>query len=300
MQWDEIMLKPIQTRLVEALSILKKKQLAKEVVDLRPCTLASESFAYIDLCKRNADSWNTAPGIENYINHFEAPFIDAAKAYFMAASDAFIAENGVVAYLPKAREWLMREEKHPTMRLLRHQRVDVTRTKLIGACKHVLFHERSEAIAAQVHRLLQDGEEGMIQGMYSSYADVPEIMASIRKGIEEHLKSVGLLAVENFVCVQGSDNVGVEEYIAKLFEIRAELLEKVNRISAGDERSLGALDMAFQSIVSQNAFTGPSSTKGPEILAKHADVLLRKSNDLGENEPYSALDQVVGVLNLCV
>jgi cullin 1 len=46
--------------------------------------------------------------------------------------------------------------------------------------------------------------------------------------------------------------------------------------------------------VNKNAATGSSSTKSPELLAKHADALLRKNNKLAEESDLEeALNEVV-------
>lgn len=46
--------------------------------------------------------------------------------------------------------------------------------------------------------------------------------------------------------------------------------------------------------MNKNAATGTSSNKSPELLAKHADALLRKNNKLSEEgDLEEALNQVV-------
>jgi cullin 1 len=52
---------------------------------------------------------------------------------------------------------------------------------------------------------------------------------------------------------------------------------------------------ACREFVNRNAATGSSTTKSPELLAKHADALLRKSNKVTEDQDLEeALNQVVG------
>ena len=57
------------------------------------------------------------------------------------------------------------------------------------------------------------------------------------------------------------------------------------------------LDKACWEFVNRNAATGSSTTKSPELLAKHADALLRKNNKMAEEETLeSALNQVVSFI----
>lgn len=59
---------------------------------------------------------------------------------------------------------------------------------------------------------------------------------------------------------------------------------------------VAALDKACRDFVNRNAATGSSTTKSPELLAKHADALLRKNNKLAEESDLEdALNQVVSV-----
>ena len=47
--------------------------------------------------------------------------------------------------------------------------------------------------------------------------------------------------------------------------------------------------------INRNAATGTSTAKSPELLAKHADMLLRKSNKMAEKgDLEGALNRVVG------
>lgn len=51
---------------------------------------------------------------------------------------------------------------------------------------------------------------------------------------------------------------------------------------------------ACKEFVNKNGATGTSTTKSPELLAKHADALLRKNNKLSEEgDLEDALNQVV-------
>lgn len=65
-------------------------------------------------------------------------------------------------------------------------------------------------------------------------------------------------------------------------------------VPAGEQYIYSNSQQACREFVNRNAATGTSSTKSPELLAKHADALLRKNNKLSEEgDLEEALNQVV-------
>jgi hypothetical protein len=65
----------------------------------------------------------------------------------------------------------------------------------------------------------------------------------------------------------------------------------------GEAGFVASLDKACREFVNRNAATGSSTTKSPELLAKHADMLLRKNNKMAEEEDLEgALNRVVSTL----
>ena len=111
------------------------------------------------------------------------------------------------------------------------------------------------------------------------------------------------------------NNGGVEDpkaYVDALLEVHKKNQETVSRSFKGEAGFVASLDkvrfywclivgprqlcpcQACREFVNRNAATGTSTTKSPELLAKHADALLRKSNKLSEEgDLEEALNQVV-------
>ncbi|KAG8914818.1 hypothetical protein FRC01_003898, partial [Tulasnella sp. 417] len=95
---------------------------------------------------------------------------------------------------------------------------------------------------------------------------------------------------------EGSAATEVEPkaYVDALLEVHAKNQETVNRSFKGEAGFVASLDRACKDFVNKNAATGTSSTKSPELLAKHADALLRKNNKVGEdNDLEDALNKVM-------
>jgi hypothetical protein len=88
--------------------------------------------------------------------------------------------------------------------------------------------------------------------------------------------------------------VDPKAYVDALLEVHRKSSETVKRSFKGEAGFVASLDKACRDFVNKNAATGTSSTKSPELLAKHADALLRKNNKMAEEEDLeSALNRVV-------
>ncbi|CAL1712767.1 unnamed protein product [Somion occarium] len=226
---------------------------------------------------------------EVYKEHFETPFLDATEKYYRQESEVFLAENSVPDYLKKADERL-REEEDRVERYLN----TITRKSLISKCEHVLIREHSERMWESFQNLLDYDKDEDLQRMYALLARIPEGLEPLRKKFEEHVKRAGLSAVSKLVS-EGADAAEVDPkaYVDALLEVHQKNSETVNRSFKGEAGFVAALDKACREFVNRNAATGTSTTKSPELLAKHADALLRKSNKMAEEDDLeTALNKV--------
>ncbi|CAL1712764.1 unnamed protein product [Somion occarium] len=227
---------------------------------------------------------------EVYKEHFETPFLDATEKYYRQESEVFLAENSVPDYLKKADERL-REEEDRVERYLN----TITRKSLISKCEHVLIREHSERMWESFQNLLDYDKDEDLQRMYALLARIPEGLEPLRKKFEEHVKRAGLSAVSKLVS-EGADAAEVDPkaYVDALLEVHQKNSETVNRSFKGEAGFVAALDKACREFVNRNAATGTSTTKSPELLAKHADALLRKSNKMAEEDDLeTALNKVM-------
>ena len=118
----------------------------------------------------------------------------------------------------------------------------------------------------------------------------------MRKKFEEHVKKAGQSAVAKLVGEGPDANAEVDPkaYVDALLEVHQKNSETVTRSFRGEAGFVASLDKACREFVNRNAATGTSTTKSPELLAKHADALLRKNNKMAEDEDLeSALNKVV-------
>ena len=229
--------------------------------------------------------------LDIYKEHFENPFIETTEIYYKQESESFLASNSISDYLKKAEERL-REEEDRVERYLNTQ----TRKPLISKCEHVLIREHSQLMWDSFQSLLDYDKDEDLQRMYSLLSRIPEGLEPLRKRFEEHVKKAGLAAVSKLVggAGAGTESLDPKAYVDALLDVHKKNLETVTRSFRGEAGILASLDKACREFVNRNAATGQSNSKSPELLAKHADLLLRKSNKMAEEEDLEvALNRVV-------
>ena len=229
--------------------------------------------------------------LDVYKDQFETAFINATEVYYKKESDTFLAENSVPDYLKKAEERL-REEENRVERYLHTK----TRKELISKCENVLIREHGELMWDSFQNLLDFDKDEDLQRMYSLLSRIPEGLEPLRKRFEAHVKQAGLAAISELVGEAGAnvDSLDPKAYVDALLEVHQKNSEIVNRSFKGEAGFAASLDKACREFVNRNAATGTSSTKSPELIAKHADMLLRKNNKMAEEDDLEgALNRVV-------
>ena len=233
-----------------------------------------DSFVFLGINESDLDN----ASLDNYREHLEIPFLVATEAYYKHESESFVAENFVSDYLKKVENRLKEEEDraerylHPT-----------THRLLITKCEHVLVRAHSQFMWENFQSLLDYDKHEDLQRMYSLLSRIPEGLEPLRRKFEEHVKRTGLAAVSKLV---GTDPAAIEAlepkaYVNALLEVHTKSSETINRSFKGEAGFVASLNRACREFVNRNAAT-TSSYRSPELLAKHADVLLRKNNQVSE------------------
>ncbi|CCO26304.1 Cullin-1 Short=CUL-1 [Rhizoctonia solani AG-1 IB] len=278
-QWRDRLFYPIQNKdhkLVVALLKMIEKQRNGETIDTGLVKKVIDSFVSLGL----DDNDQNKAQLDVYQKEFQTPFIEATEKYYAHESATFLQEHSVPEYLKKAEERL-REEEDRIERYLHFS----TRKTLIGKCEDVLIREHSEKMQDDFQNLLDYDKDEDLQRMYSLLARIPEGLDPLRKKFEEHVKKAGLAAIAKLHGEAANSPGGEVEpkvYVDALLEVHHKNQETVNRSFRGEAGFVASLDRACRDFVNRNAATGTSSTKSPELLAKHADALLRKNNKLSE------------------
>lgn len=204
--------------------------------------------------------------------------METTEKYYKQESEAFLAANSVSEYLKKAEERLKEEED----RVDRYLNTS-TRKALVSKCEHVLIREHSDLMWDSFQSLLDFDKDEDLQRMYALLSRIPEGLEPLRKKFEEHVKNAGLTAISKLVGEgDNAESVDPKAYVDTLLEVHRKNSETVARSFRGEAGFVASLDKACREFVNRNAATGNSSTKSPELLAKHADLLLRKNNKMAE------------------
>ena len=147
----------------------------------------------------------------------------------------------------------------------------------------------------EFQNLLDYDKDEDLQRMYALLARIPEGLEPLRKKFEEHVTRAGQAAISKLVG-EGGTNTELEPkiYVDALLEVYRKNQHIVQRSFKNEMGFVAALDKACKDFVNRNAATGKSMTKSAELLAKHADALLRKNTKLAEESDLEdALNQVV-------
>ncbi|EIN12366.1 Cullin-domain-containing protein [Punctularia strigosozonata HHB-11173 SS5] len=288
-QWKANFFLHVQSKhqkLAGAILRLIERQRNGETIDQGLIKKVVDSFVSLGLDETDINKVS----FEVYNDHLETPFLEATEKYYKAESEAFLAENSVSDYLKKAEERLKEEED----RVERYLNTN-TRKALISKCEHVLIRQHAELMWESFQGLLDFDKDEDLQRMYALLARIPEGLEPLRKKFEEHVKKAGLAAVAKLVGSGSSEaELDPKDYVDALLEVHQKNSETVTRSFKGEAGFVASLDKACRDFVNKNAATGTSSTKSPELLAKHADQLLRKNNKLAESEDLEgALNRVM-------
>ncbi|KAI1794850.1 Cullin-domain-containing protein [Ganoderma leucocontextum] len=291
-QWKSNFFLHVQSKhqkLAGAILRLIERQRNGETIDQGLVKKVVDSFVSLGLDESDINKVS----YEVYREHLETPFLDATEKYYRQESKAFLSENSVADYLKKAEERLREEED----RVERYMNTN-TRKALINKCEHVLIREHAELMWESFQSLLDYDKDEDLQRMYALLSRIPEGLEPLRKKFEEHVKRAGLAAVNKLIgegsAAQGAPEVDPKLYVDALLEVHQKNSETVTRSFRGEAGFVASLDKACREFVNRNAATGTSTTKSPELLAKHADALLRKNNKMAEEEDLEgALNKVM-------
>ena len=274
-------------KLAGAILRLIERQRNGETIDQGLVKKVVDSFVSLGLDETDINK----ASLDVYKEHLETPFLEATEKYYQQESEAFLAESSVSDYLKKAEERL-REEEDRVDRYLNTE----TRKQLVSKCEHVLIRQHSELMWESFQNLLDFDKDEDLQRMYALLSRIPEGLEPLRKKFEEHVKKAGLTAVSKLVGegAEGAEGLDPKAYVDALLEVHRKNSETVTRSFRGEAGFVASLDKACREFVNRNAATGTSTTKSPELLAKHADMLLRKNNKMAEEEDLEgALNRVV-------
>ncbi|GAA6043698.1 hypothetical protein JCM8097_007485 [Rhodosporidiobolus ruineniae] len=286
--WKEHFYNHVQakSKLTHAVLKLIEKQRNGETIETDLVKKVIDSFVALGLDETDTNRQN----LEVYREAFEKPFLTATETYYKAESEQYLAENSVTEYMKKAESRLGEEENRVDLYL--HAS---TRKGLVSKCEEVLVKNHSELMQDEFQRLLDQEQEPDLQRMYLLLSRIPSGLDPLRTRFEAHVKKAGLGSVERTVGGAASaEGAGEKEkedaqaavepkaYVDSLLAVYRKNNELVAKAFRGDQGFVASLDRACREFVNRNKACS-SPNKSPELLAKYADSLLRKSNKASED-----------------
>lgn len=209
--------------------------------------------------------------------------------HYQKESTAFLAINGVSAYLKKAEEWLRNEEAN----FASYSNCSSTGKLLIERCGHILISEHLKQFGDIFPDLLDPGRKEDLVRMFGLLARIEgshnNNLKTFHKTFELYVANEGLAALSNLAI---ADDVEPSAYVDTIFEV----WHKYSEISAQCfPRNVGlvaSIDRACQKFINRNAVTKDSAYNSLKLLVDYADDLLRNKTMTPE-EIEEALHKVV-------
>ncbi|KAG0633629.1 Cullin [Tuber brumale] len=266
-RWRVDLFDHVQKYVMDGVLKLVEKQRNGETIETAMVKSIVDSFVSLGL----DESDSSKSTLDVYRQFFEKPFLEATTAYYQMESKQFVAENSVVEYMKKAETRLAEEEGRVQMYL----HPDIY-GPLMKTCQKVLIQEHAPLLREEFQVLLDNDRQSDLQRMYNLLSRIPDGLEPLRTKFEAHVRRAGTSAVDK-IADEGGDNLDPKVYVDALLEVHTQYQNLVNVAFKGEAEFVRSLDNACREFVNRNKVCKSASTKSPELLAKYADSLLRKS-----------------------
>jgi cullin 1 len=130
--------------------------------------------------------------------------------------------------------------------------------------------------------------------MYKLLYRIPDGLEPLRTKFEAHVRRSGLMAVEKVA--QASEQVDPKNYVDALLEVNTQYSALVEKAFSGEAEFVRSLDNACREYVNRNDVCKKNSARSPELLSKHADNVLKRSQKSSEEDDMEEkLNQVMTI-----
>lgn len=284
-RWKEDMFGNTQNAVMDAVLRLVEKQRNGETIE--QSKIKDVVMSFVSLGIDEADS--TKSTLDVYREFFEKPYLEATTKYYDNESKQFLGENPVVDYMRKAERRLDEEKERVPLFLLPE-----IMQPLMKTCEQALIATHATVMRDEFQVLLDNDKEEDMARMYKLLARIPEGLDPLRTRFEAHVRRAGHLAVEK-VADQG-DNLDPKAFVDALLDVHTQYAALVKNAFTGESEFVRSLDNACREYVNRNKVTQKNSTRSPELLAKHADNVLKRSTKATEEDDMEKmLNQVMTV-----
>lgn len=209
--------------------------------------------------------------LDVYKLYFEQPFVLETRSYYQKESRQFLADNSVVEYMKKAEARLEEERQHVTLYL--HPEI---MNPLIKQCCTTLIADHAAILRDEFQSLLNNDRLEDLARMYKLLQRITDGLEPLRARFEKHVVAAGKAAVAKAVSeVEGE--IEPKSYVDALLSVHGQYAELVQKAFGGEAEFVRSLDSACREFVNHNQVCEKTTNKSPEMLAKYADTLLKKT-----------------------
>ena len=203
------------------------------------------------------------------MKHFQIPFIEATECYYKKVNEKFI--GTVVDYMI----FVERRLKYESNVTYVHE---TSKKILMTTCETVLIQK--DHIQTEFQNLLDKDKIEDLTRMYGLLSRIPYGLNEIRIIFEAHVIHQGEMTID---AAAVTTDVDTKIYIDALLDVHKKFLDVVNNAFRGETGFNGSLDKACRVFVNRNSICKVGSCKGPEMLAKYCDGVLRKNTKEDED-----------------
>ncbi|KAM0724164.1 hypothetical protein Q7P37_000046 [Cladosporium fusiforme] len=277
-RWKDDMFGSTQNAVMDAVLRLVEKQRNGETIEQSKIKSVVDSFVSLGIDEQDS----TKTTLDVYRKHFEEPFLEATRIYYEKESAEFLAVNSVVDYMKKAERRLDEEKERVPLYLLQEIMAPLMKT-----CEAALIAKHANVLRDEFQVLLDNDREEDMARMYKLLARIPEGLDPLRAKFEAHVRSCGLMAVEK--AAQQGETIDPKSYVDALLEVNTQYSALVQKAFGGESEFVRSLDNACREYVNRNKVCQKNSAKSPELLSKHADNVLKRSQKSSEEDDMEKL-----------
>ncbi|XP_022667361.1 cullin-1-like isoform X2 [Varroa destructor] len=284
--WRECFFKALHNKVTNAVLKLIQQERGKAKIDTTLISGVIKSYVELGL-NEPEEGHQKGPNLSVYREAFENAFLDQTRQFYSAKSSELLNSKPVTDFLIQAESFLQ-EENDRVYRYLH----ETTLPTLAKTCESVLIEQHLDQFYDEFKKLLEQDRKTDLARMYNLVSRVPGGLTALRGILETHINEQGQAALE----AQGKD-ADPRKYVNAILTVHKKYSDLVIDTFTNDVEFVEALDKACGQFINENFQTRHAqagTSKGPDLLVRYCDMLLKKSSrNPEESDLEDVLNQVM-------
>lgn len=274
--WRENYFQPTEEKLIYATLDWIDRQRQGEDVSIGLLKLAIGSLVTIGVDEANPKRVN----LSVYNSSFQDPFLARTRQFYERESNEFLATNPVTAYLKHAQLRLSDEQERVGLYL--HQNSE---KELMVACEKALISDHFDVLHGELPKFLAADNEEDCSRLYHLLVRVEGGLLPVETIFQEWVRNQGVDAIDKLIAETegGLAALDSKAYVDTLLSIHKKYASFVSHAFDNNAKLVQSFDNGCKDFINTNAVARPAGSKPgsdsrtPELLARYADSLLKKS-----------------------